>query len=86
MHCEELKGKEHLFQIVAACARSPERREKMAQRYPGCKTYATLDALLADPNEGIERFVHGALLNGSRDGNGIKDIKIFFQTYSINGD
>ncbi len=50
MHCEELKGKEHLFQIVAACARSPERREKMAQRYPGCKTYATLDALLADPN------------------------------------
>ena len=42
--------------------------------------------LLADPNEGIERFVHGALVNGSRDGNGIKDIKIFFQTYSINGD
>jgi hypothetical protein len=42
--------------------------------------------LLADPNEGIERFVHGALVNGSRDGNGIKDVKIFFQTYSLSGD
>jgi hypothetical protein len=31
--------------------------------------------LLSDPNQGIERFV-----------NGIKDIKIFFQTYSIPGD
>ena len=42
--------------------------------------------LLADPAEGIDRFVHGARVNGTRDGNGIKDIKIFFQTYSINGD
>ena len=42
--------------------------------------------LLADPAEGIERFVHGALVNGTRDGNGIKDIKIFFQTYSLSGD
>jgi hypothetical protein len=42
--------------------------------------------LLADPDEGVERFVHGALVNGARDGNGIKDIKIFFQTYSIGGD
>jgi len=42
--------------------------------------------LLADPAEGIERFVHGALVNGTRDNNGIKDIKIFFQTYSISGD
>jgi hypothetical protein len=42
--------------------------------------------LLADPVEGIERFVGGAVVNGNRDGNGIKDIKIFFQTYSINGD
>jgi hypothetical protein len=31
--------------------------------------------LLADPDLGIERFV-----------NDVKDIKIFFQTYSINGD
>ena len=43
-------------------------------------------ALLADPEEGIERFVHGALVNSARDGNGIKDIKLFFQTYSISGD
>ena len=42
--------------------------------------------LLSDPVEGIERFVNGALVNDNRDGNGIKDIKIFFQTYSISGD
>ena len=42
--------------------------------------------LLSDPEEGIERFIHGALVNGERDGNGIKDIKLFFQTYSISGD
>jgi hypothetical protein len=41
--------------------------------------------LLADPEEGIERFIHGALDNGTRDGNGVKDIKVFFQTYSIEG-
>jgi len=38
--------------------------------------------LLSDPAEGIERFIHGSL--GST--NGVKDIKIFFQTYSIPGD
>jgi hypothetical protein len=42
--------------------------------------------LLADPEEGVERFIHGSLVNGVRDGNGIKDIKIFFQTYSIAGE
>jgi len=42
--------------------------------------------LLADPEEGIERFIHGAIVNGYRDGNGVKDIKIFFQTYSIAGE
>jgi hypothetical protein len=42
--------------------------------------------LLSDPNEGIDRFIYGALKNGVRDGNGVKDIKIFFQTYSISGE
>lgn len=37
--------------------------------------------LLADPDLALERFIHG---DGS--GNGIKDIKIFFQTYSIAGE
>jgi len=37
--------------------------------------------LLSDPALGIERFIHGGL--GT---NGVKDIKIFFQTYSIPGD
>jgi hypothetical protein len=42
--------------------------------------------LLADPNEGIERFVNGASVSGVRDGRGVKDIKVFFQTYSVGGD
>jgi hypothetical protein len=39
-----------------------------------------------DRNEGIQRFIHGALRNdGTRDGNGVSDIKIFFQTYAYSG-
>jgi hypothetical protein len=38
--------------------------------------------LLSDPALGIERFIHGSF-GGT---NGVKDIKIFFQTYSIPGD
>ncbi len=43
--------------------------------------------LLSDPTEGIERFIHGGIGdNKLRSGEGITDIKIFFQTYSIPGD
>jgi hypothetical protein len=42
--------------------------------------------LLSDPNEGIQRLIYGALDNGVRDGNGISDINLSFQTYSISGD
>ena len=43
--------------------------------------------LLSDPDEAIERFIYGVKLSdGTRDGNGIKDIKLFFQTYSIAGE
>jgi hypothetical protein len=43
--------------------------------------------LLDDPNEGIERFIYGAEQpDGTRDGHGVRDIKIFFQTYSVGGD
>jgi hypothetical protein len=42
--------------------------------------------LLSDRNEGLQRFINGALLpNGQRDGNGITDIRIFFQTYAYSG-
>lgn len=42
--------------------------------------------LLEDADEGIARFIYGAEdQDGERDGNGVKDIKIFFQTYSISG-
>lgn len=43
--------------------------------------------LLNDPDEGIQRFIYGAKdETGKRDGRGIKDIKIFFQTYSVWGE
>ena len=42
--------------------------------------------LSSDRNEAIQRFINGALLpNGTRDGNGVSDIKIFFQTYAYSG-
>jgi hypothetical protein len=43
---------------------------------------------LADANEGLETFIHGALVpggNGARDGNGVSDILIFFKTYAYQG-
>jgi hypothetical protein len=44
--------------------------------------------LLSDPNEGLDTFIHGQLVpggNGERDGNGVKDIQIFFSTYAYTG-
>lgn len=41
--------------------------------------------LLSDRNEAIQRFINGSLVNGTRDGNGVTDIKIFFQTYAYAG-
>ncbi|HEY5912361.1 MAG TPA: hypothetical protein VJA21_17305 [Verrucomicrobiae bacterium] len=41
--------------------------------------------LHSDRAEGLQRFINGSLVNGVRDGNGVTDIKIFFQTYSYAG-
>jgi hypothetical protein len=44
--------------------------------------------LLADPNEGLDTFIHGELVpggNGERDGNGVKDIGMYFSTYAYTG-
>jgi len=42
--------------------------------------------LHSDREEGLARFIDGeSLPNGTRDGNGVKDIKLFFQTYSFEG-
>ncbi|HRQ63613.1 MAG TPA: hypothetical protein PKZ76_01890 [Xanthomonadaceae bacterium] len=43
---------------------------------------------LADPNEGLETFIHGARIPGGggvRDGEGVSDILIFFKTYAYSG-
>jgi hypothetical protein len=44
--------------------------------------------LLFDGEEGLDRLIHGRVIpgsNGVRDGNGISDIKLFFQTYGYSG-
>jgi hypothetical protein len=42
--------------------------------------------LHTDRNEGVQRFINGGLrTDGTRDGNGVSDIKIFFQTYAYSG-
>jgi len=38
--------------------------------------------LSSDREEGLERFINGRLVNGTRDGNGVSDIKLFFETYA----
>jgi hypothetical protein len=41
--------------------------------------------LNADRNEGILRFIFGPEIGGNRTGEGVSDIKIFFQTYAYSG-
>ena len=44
--------------------------------------------LFSDPQEGIERFLNGRLINaatGERDGQGVTDIRLEFETYSFPG-
>jgi FG-GAP repeat len=38
-----------------------------------------------DRQEGLARFIHGSLVNGVRDENGVSDIKLLFQAYSMAG-
>ena len=42
-------------------------------------------SFLADRQEGLKRFIDGRLVGGLRDGNGVTDIKIFFETYAYPG-
>lgn len=45
-------------------------------------------SFLNDPNAGLDTFINGQLIpggNGERDGNGVKDIHLFFTTYSYSG-
>jgi hypothetical protein len=44
--------------------------------------------LLYDPDEGLDRFIHGPEViggSGDRTGNGVFDIKLFFHTYAYSG-
>ncbi|NBD96079.1 MAG: hypothetical protein GVY11_06365 [Gammaproteobacteria bacterium] len=44
-------------------------------------------SLLSDPNEGLDTFINGQEIgdSGERDGLGVSDIRIFFNTYSYSG-
>ncbi len=38
--------------------------------------------ILSNPEEGLLRFIHGKEIGGERTGDGVTDIKVFFQTYA----
>ena len=45
-------------------------------------------SLLYDPDEGLDTFIYGPLVPGTQDertGDGVSDIKIFFETYAYSG-
>lgn len=41
--------------------------------------------LHSDRQEALDRFIHGKLVNGQRDGQGVKDLLLYFQTYAYSG-
>ena len=44
--------------------------------------------MLYDPEDGLDTFIHGQPLpggDGERDGEGVRDISFFFQTYAYSG-
>ncbi|MGV6853355.1 MAG: hypothetical protein ACWA5R_14420, partial [bacterium] len=45
-------------------------------------------SMLFDPEEGLDTLIEGNLIpggNGERDGNGLRDIKIYFKSYAYSG-
>ena len=68
MQCEELKGREKLFEIVAMCDVLKARRDWAAETY-GCKTYRRVEDLVGDSNvemvsvatRSVDHFAHAAL-------------------------
>lgn len=87
MHCEELKGKEDMFQIVAACDLIEERRKKMEERY-GCRVYERIEDLIADPEVEMvdiatrsrDHFAHAML--ALKAGKSVCQEKPFCETYA----
>jgi predicted dehydrogenase len=47
MHCQELKGKEDMFQIRAACDLISSRLDTMKEQY-GCQTYEKIEDMIRD--------------------------------------
>jgi len=49
MHCNEIDQYKDELKVVAGCDQLQERLDKLAERYPGCKTYTDADKFLKDP-------------------------------------
>lgn len=49
MHLAELKGKEDMFEIVAACDIEEDRREQIKEEF-GCKVYYKIEDMVNDPD------------------------------------
>ena len=49
MHLPELSDKADMFEIAAVCDLIPERREEAAKKF-ACKSYASIEELIADPD------------------------------------
>ncbi len=68
MHVPELANKPEMFEIIACCDIIPERNEAMKKRF-GCKTYASIEELVNDPEVDIvdiatrscDHFAHAKL-------------------------
>lgn len=68
MQCEELKGREKFFEIVAMCDVLKARRDWAAETYK-CNTYRRVEDLVADSNvemvsiatRSVDHFAHAAL-------------------------
>lgn len=57
MHRPELNDQKDLFRVVAACDAIESRRTNAATEW-GCKTYATIDELIADPDVELVDIAH----------------------------
>ncbi|UCG58391.1 MAG: hypothetical protein JSU70_02575, partial [Phycisphaerales bacterium] len=71
---------------------NPNQLDRMNSRLIGRSVWNTRWLLImpavsfhSNREEGLARFIDGALYGDQRDGNGVSDIKIFFETYAYPG-
>lgn len=50
MHCKALEARSEKFEISACCDVQSERLDKMSERFPGIKTYGSVEDVVKDPD------------------------------------